>query len=724
VNNCDTTDAVTLTIRVDTPSVAATALQGTSPVCSGNSVTLTTQGGSLGSRAHWVLYANSVTPANRVDSNFTGVFTVTPSTTTRYLVRAEPATFLTPVSVCPPTDTVGFTVVVPTALTAPTSLNAVPNTICQSGTTTITVVGGNLGNAGQWFLYLSSTATPPLDSNTTGTFAGVNVTGASTYLVRAASLCDTTAAVSVNITSVDSSASPVSLSGDSLVCAGTTATLTRTGGTLGNPPGSRWYLYAGDPTSGGVYVADNLTGTFSVTVNTTTTYYIRAEDPAPCSRVTHTASFTVVADDSCVCSTAPGFVEYAPTSTITLATVECLDTTGWTYYATTAEPDKYLFAIEKQPAVNNTPFPGANTNPFTAEVEITVMANPTNPSSVLYAEDILNCEANFVMPRYWNVHISGSLNGFVRTRFFYPPAELTATITRATNWLTGQALNTACAGATVGPPMVFKTTDPTPADFVPNENFPTGGLVNSPSDIQPTTINNLVYIGYLMNSVMPPVLVNTIQGKTYVEAAWPGFSGGGISVRVSPDTSVLPVTLLYFTGSLVGDKVLLNWETASELNNDFFAVEKSLDGRTWSTIGIVKGNGTTTKPHKYSFVDVSPFIGDNYYRLRQVDFDGSFDYSRIIVINVGTDVARSGFIGVYPNPTGGPVRASIASIADQNIFIRVMDVTGRQMMSKNANLGKGINNIDMDLSRLPGGAYIISFTDNKGEEHSVKLMKQ
>jgi hypothetical protein len=426
-----------------------------------------------------------------------------------------------------------------------------------------------------------------------------------------------------------------------------------------------------------------------------------------------------------VCDNNPGFVEYAPSATITLATVECEDSTGWTYYATTAEPDIYLFAIEKKPSISSIFFPQANTNNFTAEVELTVMANPTTPGSVLFAEDILNCEANFVMPRYWNVRITGGgpLNGFVRTRFFYPPAELAATQARAAAWLAGQGGNPACASATVGPPMVFKTTDSIPADFVPNENFPSGGLVNSPSDIQPTTINNFVYVGHLLNS-LPSEGTNTIQGKNYVQVAWAGFSGGGISIRVSPDTSVLPVTLLYFTGSLVADKVLLNWETASELNNDFFAVEKSLDGRTWTTIGTVKGNGTTSKPHKYDFVDVSPFIGDNYYRLRQVDFDGSFQYSRIIVINVGTEVARNSFIGVYPNPTGGPVRASIASLDDQNIFIKVMDVTGRQMMTKNANLSKGINNIDMDLSRLPGGAYILSFTDSKGEEHSVKLMKQ
>jgi hypothetical protein len=344
-------------------------------------------------------------------------------------------------------------------------------------------------------------------------------------------------------------------------------------------------------------------------------------------------------------------------------------------------------------------------------------------ADVFYNEDLSICEANFVMPRYWNVSYVGAaptLNGFVRIRFYFPPGELAATIARANAW---QALhNMATCGLPLnrGPEQVFKTNDGTP--FNPNV---LAGKVPIISDILPTTINNFNYVAYLMSTLgHGDTYPQTMMGKNYVQVAWEGFSGGGVAVRVSPDIIVLPVTLLYFTGSMVEDQVHLNWETASELNNDYFIVEKSSDASNWTNIGSVKGHGTTNTPNKYQLIDGQPFNGKNYYRLRQVDFDGKVSYSRVIVIEVNNTKTYDNSFTVLPNPTSGPVVATIVSNTDQNVNMRILDVSGRLMGNKDIALVKGVNQLKLDLTKYPAATYILSYKDSNGQDMNAKVVKQ
>lgn len=97
-------------------------------------------------------------------------------------------------------------------------------------------------------------------------------------------------------------------------------------------------------------------------------------------------------------------------------------------------------------------------------------------------------------------------------------------------------------------------------------------------------------------------------------------------------TGNTPVTLLSFTGKLKNNIVLLNWQTSAEYNNHYFDVERSSDGINFTTIGRIDGNGTTSLPHSYSFIDAHPLNGANYYRLRQADFDGHSTYSLTLKI--------------------------------------------------------------------------------------------
>lgn len=122
---------------------------------------------------------------------------------------------------------------------------------------------------------------------------------------------------------------------------------------------------------------------------------------------------------------------------------------------------------------------------------------------------------------------------------------------------------------------------------------------------------------------------NSLSGMT-------GFSTFTISGS-SGSGSALPIELIYFNATPNQKLVDLTWATASELNNDFFTVERSQDGNTWEVVATVNGQGTTTQRTDYSDVDSRPFSGLSYYRLKQTDYDGKFSYSQIKSVFVNSD---------------------------------------------------------------------------------------
>jgi hypothetical protein len=135
---------------------------------------------------------------------------------------------------------------------------------------------------------------------------------------------------------------------------------------------------------------------------------------------------------------------------------------------------------------------------------------------------------------------------------------------------------------------------------------------------------------------------------------WPAdnsFSAGDVggSGLGFGESGVLPIELLFFNASEKGGQVNINWATASELNFDFFDIEKSSDGTTFHSIATVKGNGTTNLRHDYSFTDEKPLIGKNYYRLKSVDFDGYTEYFKIVMV----DFDGKKDFSVNPNPSDG-----------------------------------------------------------------------
>lgn len=125
-----------------------------------------------------------------------------------------------------------------------------------------------------------------------------------------------------------------------------------------------------------------------------------------------------------------------------------------------------------------------------------------------------------------------------------------------------------------------------------------------------------------------------------------GSGGYGIAVG---NVAALPVELIDFTGKVIDHTIQLNWQTASELNNEGFDIERLSQTEGWQKIGSVQGNGTASAIQRYTFTDDHPQKGVNYYRLKQVDFDGRFDYSSVVSIDFNP-LNNEPSIKVYPNP--------------------------------------------------------------------------
>ncbi len=168
------------------------------------------------------------------------------------------------------------------------------------------------------------------------------------------------------------------------------------------------------------------------------------------------------------------------------------------------------------------------------------------------------------------------------------------------------------------------------------------------------------------------------------------------------EDSSLPVTWMAFEAFENEDQeVELYWSTASELNNDRFEIEKSFDGRTFHVIGQMVGNGTTNSLSDYQFIDTEPFNGINYYRLRQVDYDGTDDYSELVSVFV--DVQREYNITLSPNPTFDVTTLSIEWENDDDYAVGIFDMMGRNLGVVHSKFSK----LNLDLSALPKGMYVI-----------------
>lgn len=239
---------------------------------------------------------------------------------------------------------------------------------------------------------------------------------------------------------------------------------------------------------------------------------------------------------------------------------------------------------------------------------------------------------------------------------------------------------------------IFNTADPLPLQG----GLPLGGVYSGNG----VTVNGGLYY------FNPSIAGLGLHSLSYTYTSPDNCNGNCLIQALVLDESILPVELLSFEANVVGKKVFLDWETASEFNNDRFEVERSTDIITWEHLGSVTGAGTTSIKTSYQFVDNSPLIGVSYYRLKQVDFDGSEEYSPINQVEFKEDLSVQK-VNWHPNPSKG----ELIIIPNEEInWVVLTDMSGRAVMTLNYNT---VNQSSISLGDLPSGIYLISFISDR-----------
>jgi hypothetical protein len=187
------------------------------------------------------------------------------------------------------------------------------------------------------------------------------------------------------------------------------------------------------------------------------------------------------------------------------------------------------------------------------------------------------------------------------------------------------------------------------------------------------------------------------------------------------DGAPLPIELLSFDAEPVSNTVLVSWTTASEINNDFFTVERSVDATNFVAIGTVNGAGNSSSTRSYSFVDVQPMMGVSYYRLRQTDFNGDFEVFDPVAVNFGSGMVQGA--ALFPNPAVEYAHVMINTASSGKGWVRVTDVTGRLISNFQIVMEKGMTPFTLQTDNLAPGKYLVTVEAADGKVYNLPLMK-
>ncbi|MEZ4774090.1 MAG: LamG-like jellyroll fold domain-containing protein [Bacteroidia bacterium] len=179
------------------------------------------------------------------------------------------------------------------------------------------------------------------------------------------------------------------------------------------------------------------------------------------------------------------------------------------------------------------------------------------------------------------------------------------------------------------------------------------------------------------------------------------------------EEDAFPVEWLSFSAKPYQDKVLLEWVTATELNSDFFAIERSADQQSWNTLAQVSAAGYSHTAQNYSYEDIQPVSGITWYRLRQVDLDGSFDYSHVVEVHPLASISS-----IYPNPVNDQLTIDLPG--QTPVTALLFDMQGRIVMEQK------ITSADHSLPvrNLPAGIYTLRLSDGQGWTQEMQVVKE
>jgi hypothetical protein len=199
-----------------------------------------------------------------------------------------------------------------------------------------------------------------------------------------------------------------------------------------------------------------------------------------------------------------------------------------------------------------------------------------------------------------------------------------------------------------------------------------------------------------------------------------GTNNSGIIVGAP---SPLPIELITFRGIVQSKSNKLFWSTASELNNNYFTLEKSSDAISFKPFAIISGAGNSTILNNYSYFDLAPFNGITYYRLKQTDFDGTSKYANIISLDNKYD--QINVSNVYPNPANQLVNFDFYSPIEGKLSVSVYAYNGQLISQESFSIQEGNNNLKKAINDYSKGIYLIHFYfDQTAYTHATILEKE
>ncbi len=195
----------------------------------------------------------------------------------------------------------------------------------------------------------------------------------------------------------------------------------------------------------------------------------------------------------------------------------------------------------------------------------------------------------------------------------------------------------------------------------------------------------------------------------------------GIRVSTSWTNAQLPVQFKSFTAAKGDNVVNLKWSTASESNNKGFEVQRSVNGAKYQTLGFVKGNGNSNVVKTYSFTDANNTIGNICYRLKQIDFNGNSEFSKVACVNI--ELEKTTGVFTTPNPFNGSLNLKYNSVTEGTANVQIIDMLGKAHQNTNMIVNKGENTLTLDTDALPVGVYFIRVT-NGAEVTTQRIVKK
>ncbi len=182
---------------------------------------------------------------------------------------------------------------------------------------------------------------------------------------------------------------------------------------------------------------------------------------------------------------------------------------------------------------------------------------------------------------------------------------------------------------------------------------------------------------------------------------------------------ILPIELGQFSGKIVKQQAYLDWKTYSEIDNDYFEILHSTNGRDFVAIGTVEGTGALNQGQSYDYIHTSPSFGENYYQLKQYDIDGEYSFSNTIVLNY----LQSRIVEVYPNPiVGETLNFDVEGFDPAQIQFLLYDVTGKQVFSASLHY-ENERSIQFQLPNLSKGSYFYTIDLEGVGYHNGKIVK-